>query len=107
MNNIHVERTAGAETVTIESFVLLEADGGGVSDNMVARVATEAEAISWKSESAGYRSYRKTVEKFTVFRTIADMKQGEERAKVRELLNMMKGYELDLLRKHIDLLTGE
>ena len=109
MNAIRVERTPGVETVTITSYVLFETDEGGAGDIEVGRVATEIEAILWKNESKEHRMYYRTVEKFTVFRTIDDMKLSEERAKrakVRELLKTLNCHELDLLRKHIDLLTG-
>lgn len=107
MNAIRVERTPGVETVTITSYVLFETDEGWGGDIEVGRVATEVEAILWKNErSKERRKYCRTVEKFTVFRTIDDMKLSEERAKVRELLKTLNCHELDLLRKHIDLLTG-
>ena len=104
MSSITVQKTARAEIVTIQAFELLEADGAGIRDLSRGFVATEAEAMKWRERSTGYHSYKPVTQRIIVSNTLEDHLHNEERDKVNSLLNMMKGHELELLRKHIDML---
>lgn len=103
MNAITVERDVNREIVTIDGFVLTEADGGGVRDIERGMVATEEEARTWKSSSA-FRGYHPMTRTFTVYRTAAAFTMAEEIARAKAALSKLSKQDLELLRKHIDLL---
>lgn len=106
MNAITVDRNAHSETVTIVGFMLTEADGGGVRDIERGMVATEEEARIWKNGSA-FRGYHPMTRTFTVHRTAAAFTMAEEIARAKAVLSQLSKQDLELLRRHFNLLSPE
>ena len=107
MNSIKVDRRSHAETVTIDAFVLLEADGAGVTDFERGFVSTEREAIKWKERSNGYNSYRRIQKTFTVHETLGGVLDEIEVNKVRTILSRISKEDRKLLAQYSQLLSEE
>jgi hypothetical protein len=105
VNAVTVERNANSETVTIVGFMLTEADGGGVRDLECGIVATEEEARIWKGNS-GHRGYRPMTKIITVHRTAQAFIKAEEIARAQSVLSKLSKNDLELLRKHPELLSA-
>lgn len=105
MNCITIDRDANSETVTITGFMLTEADGGGVRDIECGYVATELEAKTWKGSSA-YRGYHPATKTITVYRTALAFTHAEELKRARTALSKLSKQDLELLRKHPELLSA-
>ena len=77
--------------VLIKGFELLEADGGGVSDNHLAYVEREEDAKEWVSLSKGWRRYRPYEKTIIVHHSLDSLYATQrELAKQRALAKLTK-----------------
>ena len=104
MSCIEVQTKQTSETVTINAFVLLEADGVGVRDFEKGYVSNERAAKEWHERSPSYNSYREVQIKFEIHNTLRSFMDQQERDRALCALNKLSREERALLAKHSNLL---
>lgn len=106
MSCVKLDRRSHAEIVTIDAFVLLEADGTGVPDFERGYVSTEQEAIKWKQRSP-YYSYRHVEKRFVIHETASGVMDQMETDKAAAIVARLSKADRKLLAKYSQLLDED
>jgi hypothetical protein len=86
-----------------KAYELLEADGGGIRDNVMGYTHSLEVATEWKAQSQNYRSFvMKTINhRYCVTESIADFKDAQNDKLIQSAKKKLSKEELDALTQSV------